>query len=41
MMFKMTLTEAIHLTGLAEGTVWGRLHIGWSVEEALNTPVLS
>jgi len=35
----MTLTEAIGLTGLAEGTVWGRLHLGWSITDALSVPV--
>jgi hypothetical protein len=34
----MTLIEAIHISGLKEGTVSGRLNLGWSVEDALTIP---
>ena len=35
---EMTLTEAVRLSGLTEGTVWGRLHLGWTIERALTIP---
>lgn len=34
----MTLTEAIELSGLTEQAVWARLHRGWSISDALDTP---
>ena len=36
----MTMTEAVKLSGLNEGTVWGRLHLGWTEAAALTTPVI-
>lgn len=35
---QMTMTEAIHLSGIKEGTVWARLAKGWPVLKALLTP---
>ncbi len=37
---KMTMIEAIELSGLNEHTVWGRLHLGWTELRALTTPVM-
>jgi hypothetical protein len=37
---KMTLTQAIFLSGHKEATVWGRLHLGWTVERALTVPLV-
>lgn len=35
---EMTLTEAIKECGVPDGTVHGRLRIGWDVDRALTTP---
>ncbi len=35
----MLLVEAIELSGLNEATVYGRLKLGWSEQDALSTPV--
>jgi hypothetical protein len=37
---KMTLTQAVFLSGHKEATVWGRLKLGWTVERALTVPLL-